>query len=47
MLRSGLEDRRYNSQVALAKLDALCMDAPKATVPCPDILQKITGTMST
>jgi len=33
MLRSGLEDHRYNSQVALAKLEALCMDALKATVP--------------
>jgi len=35
MLRSGLEDHRYNSQVALAKLEALCMDALEATGAMP------------
>ena len=33
MLRTGLEDHKYNSQVALAKLEALCTDALKAATP--------------
>jgi hypothetical protein len=35
MLRSGLEDYRYNSQVALSKLEELYMDALKTTGAMP------------
>jgi hypothetical protein len=35
MLRSGLEDHIYTNQVALAKLEALRMDALKATCAMP------------
>ncbi len=35
MLRSGLEDYRYNSQVALSKLEALYIDSLKTTGAMP------------
>jgi hypothetical protein len=47
MLRSDLEDYRYNSQVALGNLEAVYMDVLKTTGAMADSLQKITGIMST
>ncbi len=47
MLRSDLEDYRYNSQVALGNLEAVYMNVLKTTGAMADSLQKITGIMST